>query len=654
EFADGQNTLTVRWSEATIDDTMGGVPVPRDPHVIANGSVAGSAYAAFFGIPQAKVARQQVISFILLRIRDDLDVTAAGLQITMRGAEQTASEPFATPDPDAIGVLTHAPADVADPVLRDYLLPFGTLGGRALFWNESFSQSAWSRPDVPLLIFADDNLGGRPVTFHDGPLGTGLPIQLIYWGEYWNSPDGSARRAMLDSRTQALLASSYYSELDQYGVAPPRWRGSIVATQLPAPSTFASEKDIKQVKKLTSRLLDDDVFPDPDEGRIGFVVLMPNGFTTNVANGAHSDDWVYDFPLDKDNYWLAWIRYFGPETGEDPEQAIQTISHEIAEMTTDPEPPSGWCVGPANGGEIGDASEVPNARQTAWVNGANVEAYWSNRHSATVIPIDRDYAARISSRTLVESTTVLDSGTFRPDPAELAFCGTIPECCIPVRDYTWQQVGRDELAVLRVETARYHTPKVQWKIQDLPVSGTGSQFVHASTAQRFNHRDPVFLDTDVQVHFEVLDGVMELRATATATNFDVTVSCEVTDGSFTGNLRVNVIATPSIVIGFVGAEISIEQEYTDAHDACGEAARAFFKAHEDSLQHTPLPGEPNELNPGVIAALPAFARTGLYFKAHEALILTHLAAATLPATDAIAYLQATKLRIPILQIPLIA
>jgi hypothetical protein len=54
---------------------MGGVPVPRDPHVIANGSIAGSAYAAFFGIPQAKVARQQVISFILLRIRDDLDVT---------------------------------------------------------------------------------------------------------------------------------------------------------------------------------------------------------------------------------------------------------------------------------------------------------------------------------------------------------------------------------------------------------------------------------------------------------------------------------------------------------------------------------------------------------------------------------------------------
>jgi hypothetical protein len=589
EFADSQHSVSVHWSEATLDGSIGGVPVPRDPHVIANGSIAGSAYAAFFGIPQAKVIRQQVISFLIMRVRDEIDVTGAAFRLTMRGAQQSATEPYATPDPDAVGVLLHSPADAADPVLREFLRPFGEFGPATLFWNDSFAQSPWSRPDAPLLIFADNILPAAAVSFHGGPIGTGLPVQLVYWGEWWNTPDGAARAALLSGRVRALLASDYFSELVQYGVRRPTWRGDLVVTQPSAPAAFTTSKDTRKVTDLIESLIDDDVFPDPDDGRIAFVVLMPAGFTQSIgANGAHTYGTDYDFPFDTDKFWVAWVRYFDPTSGEDPESTIQTASHELVEMFTDPES-DGWFARPASTGEVSDAGVSGTVKQTAWVNGAHVQSYWSNRHAATVLPIDRDYAARISARTALESERVLDAGTFRPDPGELAFCHLIPECCIPDRDYSWQLVGRDELVVLRVETARYREPVVAWTVQGGAITGSGTLTVRLSSVQQFHGRDPSFADADVRVNYEVSDAGLELRTAATAANFDLTVGCQVTDASVTGNVRVNVVATPSIAIGFAGAEVRLDPTYTAAHDACGTAARAFFTSHEPPLQHTPLP-----------------------------------------------------------------
>ena len=63
-------------------------------------------------------------------------------------------------------------------------------------------------------------------------------------------------------------------------------------------------------------------------------------------------------------------------------------------MLSDPEL-DGWYAGQAQTGEIGDVAVTPKSTQkeTAWVNGAQVQAYWSNQYGATVIPIDRDYKA---------------------------------------------------------------------------------------------------------------------------------------------------------------------------------------------------------------------------------------------------------------------
>jgi hypothetical protein len=96
-FSDGTRTVSFRWDPS-------GLPQSRDPHVLAQGTINGAAYAEFFGVPIADlVARDPAaatpegarVSFLLIRLRDDLDVTA-GLEVGVGRPELT-----------WVGFLTH-------------------------------------------------------------------------------------------------------------------------------------------------------------------------------------------------------------------------------------------------------------------------------------------------------------------------------------------------------------------------------------------------------------------------------------------------------------------------------------------------------------------------------------------------------------------
>jgi hypothetical protein len=117
-FRDSQSQVEVVWNEATTNHIPGGPPVPRDPHVIANGSVTGAAYASFFGIPMSVITQYQptvppeaiVISFLLLHVRDEIDVTGPAFTLTLSAVDPVPNEQEATPDVEAIGVLLPAAA----------------------------------------------------------------------------------------------------------------------------------------------------------------------------------------------------------------------------------------------------------------------------------------------------------------------------------------------------------------------------------------------------------------------------------------------------------------------------------------------------------------------------------------------------------------
>ncbi|MEJ7682451.1 MAG: hypothetical protein WKG06_32285 [Segetibacter sp.] len=508
-------------------------------------------------------------------------------------------------------------------------LPFITY----LFSEKNF-QSPWSHPNVPVIVFADSALPGFSVSPHGGPVGSGMPVEVLFWGDWWTTAEGVDRRNLLINRTQALLASDYFSELKQYGIDKPHWRGAKIVTEPGPLAAFNSNDDIQSVPDLIDDLIDDDVFPDPDDEKIAFMVFMAKGFTQSIgANGSHTKDYNYTFPWDKDWYWVAWVRSFGAETGEDPEDAMRTFSHELVEMLSDPEIDGWYANNDPQKGEIGDAAFSGNVRQTAWVNGAHVSSYWSNQYGATVIPIDRDYRARILGTIKLERRDIVH-GTFRPDPAESRLCELLPECCFEDREYKYTLAKRDELVRLSVETERYRQPQFAWFVENTPIMGDTVLTLNV-IAGTYVGRKAKYGPMNVNVQCKLLNNELTLRTIGTEANFDLSVNCKVTDGSITGNVKINVIANPTVTIGFVGEEITVDPMYENQKQACTKAAARFFKDLGKTKPKRKVKiGDPIEFGSAILNDVPAWARVHGYQKAREAVNLSKMATEYLPEEQA--------------------
>ena len=186
-------------------------------------------------------------------------------------------------------------------------------------------------------------------------------------------------------------------------------------------------------------------------------------------------------------------------------------------------------------GEIGDAAVSGSVKQTAWVNGVHVQAYWSNQYGATVIPIDRDYQARIVGSIKLDQREVVH-GTFRPDPEDNRLCDLLPQCCLENRDYKFTIAHRDETARLSVETQRYRQPLIAWKVEGIAVLKDGMLSLPV-IAGTFEGHHSKFGSKNVSVQCKLNNNELTLRTIGTEANFDLTVSCQVTDQSITGNVK---------------------------------------------------------------------------------------------------------------------
>lgn len=503
---------------------------------------------------------------------------------------------------------------------------------------------AWSRPKVPALVFADNSHNGSTVAYHHGVLGGAhTPVQLVFWGAWWNGA-GAAQRGLIESRTRALLASRYFTELAQYHISgAPTWRGSITVVS-PAPPLGAVDSTVamRRVLGLVEDCIDDGVFPDPDDGpRIAYIVLMPQGFTVagGTVAGAHSSDYTFDFPFDTDRYWAGWVRFFDPAT-EDIELTMSTLGHELVEILTDPEA-DGWRRDPLDSDcEICDWSDstvgAGQVRQRAWVNDVRVQSYWSVRHGATIIPIDDDYGAQLEARVSETNRREIGRGTMVTDPAVRRACATIPACCIADDRYEYVLYSVSETARIRLNCTRFRTPRASWSIQGIAVSGSGAVQVTVPV-DGYNGQDPVTAVRRVRVGYNASDTVLDLTVTDPGGNFDLPVSASVTDASIVGNVATNVIATPSIVVGFVGAELVADANYRAALSRCYTAMLDKYK-----VQYQPMgrPGvsDPIKYDPTVLnLGLPAYAGLSGHQQLQETGKLIRAAAYLLDADDAYAF-----------------
>lgn len=527
------------------------------------------------------------------------------------------------------------------------------------FVDERTAQGTWSCASVPRLIFADSGFPPGGATFHGGAIGTGLPVQLIFWGTFWMGAEGQTRQQMIIDRTQRLIDSPYFSGLAQYGIAPPTFRGAFTVTSPDAPTSFPANS-MKPALELVETLIDDGQLPDPDDGRIAFLLFMPKAFTNSAANGAHSADDTYDFPFDTDAFWVSWTRYFDPSlpgADQDPEATMRTTSHEMVELFTDPEPPTGWYIGGnALKGELADgafsgATPQPDGygtggtRQTAFVNGVMVSSYWSNADNAMIIPIDQDYAGRLTARITQVGQVATSTGTFRPEPTP-RMCAQSPACCFEDRDYTWTVYGQEERATISLVVERYRQPSATWTVAGQPVVGATGTLSVSLHGERYNGLDLVGVDQVVSIDYVATATSLTLSPNGPGSqmNFDLDVACSVRDASIVGNLAVDVIATPQITVGFVGSVLEFEGQYTEQFECCLQALTARFKENFEPDWTLPDGGGPIEVDPTVLEALPLWTRIELYERSVQAARVVRLAARELP-DDAVLELRDTVLRV---------
>lgn len=443
--------------------------------------------------------------------------------------------------------------------------------------DDRTAEGTWYRPNTPLLIFADHVLDGTSFTNHGGPIAgapEGHPLRLVFWGDWWLNA-GKPARIEIESSTQALLQSRYFSELTQYGIpSAPVWGGAIVVTEPTAPASAPDVRTISEkVVDLIDDLIDDDVFPDPDDGpRNLFVVVLPDGFTldSNDADGAHRSDYDFDFPFDTDRFWAGWVR---PQA--DRQTMMRVISHEVVEMMTDPEADAWHTEHTTGTNEVSDAGfsggipARPGVAQTAFVNGVRVQSYWSEKIHATVIPVDLDYGARLSATIRETGRRILTHGTFRIDESDRIGCPAFHECCIEDREYDWRVYGLDERARITAQWTRFAQPVFNWTINGTPITA-GTITLHLD-AEEFSGRTAIVTNRPVTLSFSHPPGmphVLDVFANNPGCNFEITVGCRITDDSITGNVATDIIALPTITIGFTCADLLLEDAYIRQKAAC--------------------------------------------------------------------------------------
>ena len=215
-----------------------------------------------------------------------------------------------------------------------------------------------------------------PITIENrgGAIGTGIPVQLIFWGSAWNQPSTSPGVTAIVGAVQSILSGPWFSGLRQYGIRRCNFGGSMVVTAPGPPGTYKDD----DIQNLIWDLIDGNTFPEPDEpgGRNLYMVFMPPGtiYGPGGIRGKHLVASDTDLPADVDHAWVGFV-----VASTSLSAITSAFSHELAEMCTDPESDA-WVV--SGNQEIGDVCNIVDGQ----LNGVNVESYWSAADNACLIP----------------------------------------------------------------------------------------------------------------------------------------------------------------------------------------------------------------------------------------------------------------------------
>jgi hypothetical protein len=371
-----------------------------------------------------------------------------------------------------------------------------------------------------------DATSADSVTFKGGTTSSSFRLVPIFYGTAWltSQPTNSGVNAAI----RDLLLSPYLRELDQYGFSrlellPP------VLVNAAAPAIHTSDDAAAIVWSLIDAGAVPQVAKPPDAAI--YVVFYPTGTSVSDISAC---GWHYS----ASGAWVAAVEFpdGGGSTAVTLNNIMRIFSHELVETITDPDggaPGQGWVMDRVidGGTEIGDACNSTDD----FTAGVFVNAYWSERHKACIIPKPRGFVL-VNSSVEIISETVVSNGTvtFLGDPFDIRTClqGT----------YSFTNSFVAQRANFRASSTNFRTPTFSWKLMEAKPSPL-------VLSNGFNGTVLLSVDTwsdgpgtsthavaDVPVHVDVAGAELTVVADSLGVdyvNFPVLVEATASEGAFT-------------------------------------------------------------------------------------------------------------------------
>jgi hypothetical protein len=251
----------------------------------------------------------------------------------------------------------------------------------------------------------------------------------VYWdtsAAQWDTDVSTGGPGMTEERidafTTALLHSSYFSQLAQYGVAGVSGVPSITATGCAPPPANVDTGISHAVSLIQCVLATHRTLANP--GTIFNLFFPPQTINTSFCNPDSTGAHVAAEHLDSN--WPAGPAYtIIPTTGacnSSFNTLMVSLSHEMVEAATDPatQALSGWKV-PFDG-EIGDLCESASVPLVPFLF-STVQQYWSNSAKACVTGFANLTPVTIAAPATVCGTgpnmRIVVNGTFGPTPWDI-------------------------------------------------------------------------------------------------------------------------------------------------------------------------------------------------------------------------------------------
>jgi hypothetical protein len=295
---------------------------------------------------------------------------------------------------------------------------------------------------------AGDATSTDSVTFAGGPSISRFRVVPIFYGTSWLT--SSPTYLDVNNAIRDLLQSPYLSELDQYGFAHLQLMAPVLVND-----TVAASHNSSEAADVVSSLIKTGVVEQaiPGSDSIIYTLFYPTG--TSVSD-IKACGWHYTGSAG----WIAAIEFpdDGASTSETVGNITRIFSHELVETLTDPDADNeGWEMNRSiNGGqEIGDACNNTDD----FTAGVFVNAYWSERHKACIIPQLRRFAT-VSSAVVITSETEISSGTvtFPGHPTDFRTCLN--------GSYSYTSSFVAQRASFLASSSNFGTPMYQWRMMD--------------------------------------------------------------------------------------------------------------------------------------------------------------------------------------------